>query len=241
MFVTIMFVMSPQRPRSRRDRPAKPPLSREWIVDTALQILRTDGMAKVTVRRVAQQLDTGPASLYVYIANTAELHSALLDRLLADLPRTEDGDWSASVVQTLMDYSALLTTYPGLARSAMTIRPTGPNILRLVDHLLDLMITGGVPADRAAWGADLLILIATADAAEHGPSDGSDPNASSDDEDEWQTVIEAARNADAETLPRLAEHSDLIISGEPDERQRWALRATLAGIAATPTNASGEE
>ena len=67
--------MSPEAsaPRSRRARPAKTALSRETIVDTALDIVRSEGIDALTMRRLAQALDTGPASLYVYVANQAEL------------------------------------------------------------------------------------------------------------------------------------------------------------------------
>src|ERR1700756_699591 len=85
-----------REPISRRDRPAKPALSRRWIVDTAVRIMRAEGLGKVTMRRLAQELETGPASLYVYIANTAELHAAVLDSLLGEVDLTgRDGgeDW----------------------------------------------------------------------------------------------------------------------------------------------------
>jgi AcrR family transcriptional regulator len=48
-------------PRSRRDRPAKPALSREAIVDAGLAIVREEGIDALTMRRLAQALDTGPA------------------------------------------------------------------------------------------------------------------------------------------------------------------------------------
>ena len=84
--------MSPRRvPVSRRDRPAKPPLSRAGAVAAAMQIMRDEGLERVTMRRLAAELDTGPASLYVYVHNMAELHGAILDELLADLARPPGG------------------------------------------------------------------------------------------------------------------------------------------------------
>ncbi|MFK4274211.1 TetR/AcrR family transcriptional regulator, partial [Streptomyces milbemycinicus] len=74
--------MTARREPISRERPAKPALSRRWIVDTAVRIMRAEGLGKVTMRRLAQELDTGPSSLYVYVANTAELHAAVLDSLL---------------------------------------------------------------------------------------------------------------------------------------------------------------
>ena len=72
-------------PRSRRDRPAKPALSREAIVDAALAIVREEGIDALTMRHLAQALDTGPASLYVYVANRDELWELLFDAALATL------------------------------------------------------------------------------------------------------------------------------------------------------------
>ena len=78
--------MVPRRTQvSRRDRPAKPPLSRAGIVAVALRVMGEEGLERVTMRRLAQELDTGPASLYVYVDNTAELHGAILDELLASV------------------------------------------------------------------------------------------------------------------------------------------------------------
>src|SRR6202012_6195275 len=77
----LLEVQSPPRPRSTRDRPAKAPLSGEVILDTAMRILREEGLDAVTMRRLATELDTGPASLYVYIRNREELLNALFDRV----------------------------------------------------------------------------------------------------------------------------------------------------------------
>ncbi|WP_222843985.1 TetR/AcrR family transcriptional regulator [Cellulosimicrobium sp. CUA-896] len=83
--------MRTRAPISRRDRPAKPALSREAIVAAALHVLKRDGAEKLTIRRVADELDTGPASLYVYVKNVTVLHALLIDGLLADLDLAWDG------------------------------------------------------------------------------------------------------------------------------------------------------
>jgi hypothetical protein len=51
------------RQRSTRDRPAKAPLSEGAVIEAALAILKSEGLAAVTMRRVAAALDTGAASL----------------------------------------------------------------------------------------------------------------------------------------------------------------------------------
>ena len=51
----------------------------------AVEILQAEGLERVTMRRLAEKLDTGPASLYVYVRNTDELHAAILDELLGSV------------------------------------------------------------------------------------------------------------------------------------------------------------
>src|ERR1700753_3188431 len=103
----------PEAPRSRRERPAKPALTRGSIVPTAIAIMRAEGLPKVTVRRLAQELDTGPASLYVYFRNTAELHAAILDELLGTVaPPPSGGDWRERLEQVLTDYTVMLFQHP---------------------------------------------------------------------------------------------------------------------------------
>ncbi|MFH9657398.1 TetR/AcrR family transcriptional regulator [Streptomyces sp. NPDC017248] len=220
-------------PRSRRERPAKPALSREGIIAAAVAILRAEGLSKVTMRRLAQELDTGPASLYVYVRNTAELHAAVLDELLGTVgPAPAEGDWRERLERVLTRYTAMLLEHPTLARSALTARPSGPHYLRLVETLLDLLRTGGVPRAQAAWGVDLLLQHATATAAEH---------AGEESPDDWQAVIRALREAPAATHPRIAADADALLSGTPRARLSWAFQTLINGIERTAVPTEGQE
>src|SRR6266571_6551958 len=87
---------------SRRERPAKPALTREGIVAAAVGVMQAEGLDRVTMRRLAQELDTGPASLYVYVRNTAELHAAVLDELLGTIgPAPAEGSWRERLERVL--------------------------------------------------------------------------------------------------------------------------------------------
>jgi AcrR family transcriptional regulator len=230
--------MAPTSP-SRRERPAKPALSRDWIISETIEIMRAEGLERATMRRVAQALDTGPASLYVYVANTAELHSAVLDELLGALaPASEvaiDGAWNERLEALLRSYADILFTHPGLARSALLIRPTGANAVLLYDRVLGLLLEGGVAVDRAAWGVDLLLQYVTGNAAEHSAPSPGDIDAPADDEAEMGILAKALHAADPETTPHIAAHVEAVLSGEPSQRVTWAIQALIAGIAATPT------
>jgi AcrR family transcriptional regulator len=236
---------------SRRERPAKPALSREWIVAETIGIMRDEGLEKATMRRVAQALDTGPASLYVYVANTAELHSAVLDELLGTLlgaspdtlhgaapSESSAGEWQSRLEALLRGYAGILFEHPGLARSALLLRPTGPNAVLLYDRMLGLLLEGDVAVDRAAWGVDLLLQYVTGIAAEHSTprADGSPADSAAG----MSELANALHGADPEAAPHLAAHVDAVLSGEPEQRLTWALRALVAGITVTPTPITGE-
>lgn len=224
--------------RRRRERAAKPALSRESIVSETIKIVRVEGLEKATMRRVAQALDTGQASLYVHIANTAELHAAVLDELTAALPADVEGDWITRMEALLHSYSRVLFTYPGLARSALLLRPMGPHTLRLLDRILGLMLEGGVPSDRAAWGADLLLQHITATAAEHSRPVPNDIIAPTDSEGAMNALTAALNAANPSDTPHVAAHAEALLSGTPRERESWMVRTILAGIIASPAPAS---
>ena len=84
--------------RSTRDRPAKAPLSREAVVDAGLSVLRRAGLDAVTMRAVAAELDTGAASLYVYVANRDELLNQMFDAVASEVdlgPEPDPACWRA--------------------------------------------------------------------------------------------------------------------------------------------------
>ncbi|MFD8749629.1 TetR/AcrR family transcriptional regulator [Kitasatospora sp. NPDC059577] len=223
---------SPAHPRSRRERPAKPALSHRAIVAAAVRILEAEGLQRVTMRRLAQELDTGPASLYVYVANTAELHAAILEEYLGQVdlsPVTAAGDWRERLAQVLDSCTAVLFRHPALAHAALVARPSGPHYLALVEALLTLLQEGGVPDAQAAWGVDVLLLTATATAAEQSARD-ADPEA----EAEHHALGEALRAAPAATHPRIAALGDDLVSGAPEDRLAWMFRVVVNGTLATP-------
>lgn len=241
-FVTNAFVNGyddpmtahPTAPRSRRERPAKPALTREGIIATTVDLMRAEGLERVTMRRLARELDTGPASLYVYVRNLAELHAAVLEELLGTVdlsPAGADGDWRDRLVRILTSYTSLLFEYPGLAQSALVARPSGKNYLNLGEALLTLLDEGGLEPGRAAWLVDLLMQFATATAAEHAHrAPGDTPQSEAD----WQALAARVRGASPRTYPHIAALGPRLLSGSPQDRLVWGFHVLIAGARHTP-------
>jgi AcrR family transcriptional regulator len=216
---------------SRRERPAKPALTRSGIVAAALAVMQAEGLDRVTMRRLAAELDTGAASLYVYVRNTAELHAAMLEELLGQIdlsPASAAGDWQDRLIEILTSYTAILFEHPGLAQSALVTRPSGPAYLGLVEAILALLDAGAIPPDRASWGMDLLLHVATATAVEHGTRERA-----IDARDEEDAVAAALRDAPADRFPHIAAIGATELMSGPG-RFDWGFRVLINGVIHTP-------
>lgn len=216
--------------RSRRERPAKPALTRQGIIDVALAILRDEGLSKVTMRRIAAALDTGAASLYVYVRDTEDLHAQILDAFLSavSVAPPASGTWRERLKGLLTSYMRVLFEYPEIARMTMLTHPSGPHYLKLVDAILALLREGGVPDRDAAWAVDLLLQFATATATEQGARHASGRAA-----EELSDLATAIANADAASYPQIARLGDELLSGPGATRFAWGLDVLIAGILAT--------
>ncbi|WP_306335619.1 TetR/AcrR family transcriptional regulator [Streptomyces sp. KL118A] len=70
--------------RTRRPERRENPLSRERIVEAAVELLDADGEGKLTFRALAERLTTGPGAIYWHVANKGELLDAATDAVVAD-------------------------------------------------------------------------------------------------------------------------------------------------------------
>ena len=232
MFVTNASARVGGMTYNRRERPAKPALTRPGIVATALGVMRADGMDKVTMRRLAKELDTGPASLYVYVRDTEELHAAMLDELLGevDVDPGESRDWRERLRAVVASYQQVLHDNPSLARVALVTRLSGPNYLAVVEAVLAQLVAGGMPAAQAGWAVDMLLLIATASAVEHGTRDET-PEASAA---EHNLLVQTVHGASPEKYPNIAAHAAELMAGPAETRARWMFDVLLNGALGTP-------
>jgi AcrR family transcriptional regulator len=221
-------LMTPRDPfrssevKSRRNRPAKPPLSRDAIVTEALRQVTSEG-AGMSLRRIATALDTGPASLYAYVDDMSELQALVLDRALDAVAVGDIGDsWRGRLEGLLRSYTGVLSTSPALTQLAFQTTAVGPNALRIAEALLEILAEAGVEPTAAAWALDMLTTFVTAVAAEH--AHGLNPAAPDG------PVTQAINRASASEYPRIHAARDQIMSGTGDERFAWSVDVLVRGI-----------
>jgi AcrR family transcriptional regulator len=223
----------PVRHRSTRDRPAKAPLSEDAIVDAALAILKSDGLEAVTMRRVAAALDTGAASIYVYVPGREGLLQAMLDRVIAaiELEAPDPSRWRAQLHSLLQRMHRALVAHPGIAAMTLADAPTTDAVLLLAENLLGILLAGGLDRQDAAWACDIFVLMVMAAAREDDvrrPRSRSD----SDRREQVDELHKTLAGLPPDRFPLIAAHAAQMVAGDGDERFRFAIDVVTDGMLA---------
>src|SRR5436309_9277718 len=138
----------PPRLGARRSDPRKRrTLNREAIVGVALAIVDEEGLEGLSMRRVADRLETGPASLYAHVANKDELMELVYDQVLAEVQVQEPDKrrWEEQLKDALRQLYDVLVAHRDIAFVSMARIPIGPNMLRIGEGMLAILRAGGVP------------------------------------------------------------------------------------------------
>ena len=218
-------------PRSTRDRPAKPPLSVEAVIEAGLRVLRAEGIDAVSMRRVAAELDTGPASLYVYVENRQDLLNKMFDAVVGEVDISAEPDperWREQLEELLTDMRAAMDRYPGIARVPLANIPTGPNAVRAADHSLGIVRAGGVDERSAAWFIDVVSLFLNAASFERSIYEERGGI-----EEAQGEALDFFGDIDAAEFPNMAALMPMLAAGTDDERFAFGIRLMINGLVNT--------
>src|SRR5205814_3351924 len=92
------------------------PLSRERILGAALDVIDREGLSALSMRRLAQELDVWPMSVYRYFQDKDALLDAMAADLIDQLPDlAPDAPWRERMHALLEAAAGRLAESPGLA------------------------------------------------------------------------------------------------------------------------------
>jgi TetR/AcrR family tetracycline transcriptional repressor len=131
-------------------------LSRERIVEAALQIVARDGLDALSMRRLAQELDVWPMSVYRYFRDKEELLDAVVDGAAEEIALSAgSGSWREQIRELLQDARAALGQDPAGLRTRFTRAMLTPGALRLSEAGLRILQDAGFEPEEAAraWRA----------------------------------------------------------------------------------------
>jgi AcrR family transcriptional regulator len=124
--VTISGVASRRGPiRVRRSRIQEEPITRASVVNRAVEIADAEGLAAVSMRRVAAELDAATMTLYRYVPSKDDLIVAMIDTVFgeAPYPRTRPAGWRAQLELAARLQWELYRRHPWSAEAISFTRP----------------------------------------------------------------------------------------------------------------------
>ncbi|WP_155980773.1 TetR/AcrR family transcriptional regulator [Nocardia sp. CNY236] len=131
----------------RPSRGPKPGLILDRIVDAAIAVADAEGLAAVTMRRVATELGVGTMSLYRYVPGKAELLHLMLDRVRRvddHIVEGRDG-WRAALEALANESLALYRQHPWLVGVDQSRPVIGPGALEGMEKILRAVRPMGLP------------------------------------------------------------------------------------------------
>jgi AcrR family transcriptional regulator len=224
----------PWKAAPRGGRPARAPLSQAAIVDAAFRVVDRDGAETLSMRRVAQELGTGAASLYWHVDNKDALVNLMIDRVASEvrLPEPDPARWREQLREWLLEVRGVFQRHPGIAVLTLGRIPVGPNLVRWNEWTLGLLRGAGIPDRIAAFAGDLLGLYLGATGYEATlPPMASANGEPLDAEAAARMVRDYFASLPADQFPNVVATVDDMFSGGPQERFELGLDVILRGLA----------
>lgn len=224
-----------------RRREPRVPLTRDRIVVAAIAVLDAEGLAGLTMRRVARELDAGAMSLYRHVAGREELLDLVLEGLEAEIPRPPvTGDWRADAAAMARGIRAALLRRRDLTLLLTARLGQGPAALATLEHALGIFRSAGFPVrDAVRVNHALGMYVAGACTWEAVGLGGAADAAERSNRAAAAAAALAAIPTGAH--PRLAEAAGELFAGTAEDRFEYGLAALLDGFEARLAAVAREE
>jgi AcrR family transcriptional regulator len=141
---------------------ARKPLSRERIVQVAIELLDALGEDGLTFRTLAAQLETGPGAIYWHVANKDELLAAAIDDIVAGVMAADSiraialglfdaidaHPWVGAQLSRAPGQAAMLQIFERFGAQVQSLRVPEQSLFAVVSTLVSYVL--GVASQNAA-------------------------------------------------------------------------------------------
>ena len=124
------------------------PLTRQRVLDVAVDLADRSGIESVSMRRLGQELGIEAMSLYTHVRSKDDLLDGMVEVVISQIPvRRTRGDWRATLRRTVLGARAVMLRHPWAPRIIETRVAPGPAGLRYFDTIMGILREGGFSLD----------------------------------------------------------------------------------------------
>lgn len=198
-------------------------------METALAILDRDGLDELSMRKIAEELGTGAASLYWHVGSKDELLDLVFDRVIGELrlPDPDPDRWAEQLKDVARAMRDGIARHRDIVRVSMGRLPVGPNALRFTEGVLAILRTGGLSDELAVSGSYLLTVVVNGFMLEEAPASGRQPDA-----EFLRAVSGYFASLPGDRFPNLVAVADSYTQGDADERFELLIDLFVDGLVA---------
>ena len=201
---------SMEQPMAGRRAGRRPRVSREQVLDAALELADEGGLAAVTMAGVGAQLGVEAMSLYRHIGNKEEMLDGLVDRVFAEIEVPADApDWRDALRRRAVSVHAALRRHPWAIGLMESRSQPGPATLGHHDAMVAILFRAGFDGRGATRVYNVLDSYVYGFALQEATLPFSSP-------EEMSSMSEQMLAAVADAYPHLASvQRELVGSGFP--------------------------
>ena len=227
--------------RAQPTRGPKPALSLDVIADAGIAIADAEGLAAVSMQRVAADLGYTKMSLYRYLPGKAELIALMVERGMGDPPAPAGAGWRELLTEWTRQLMVSFLRHPWSLAATVGARPLGPRELSWMESALtvlaDTPLTGAERLDAMVvlvGHARMLAEQGAGEAASSAGEAGHDGGAAGPDSAEARlgSAIAVVMRQHGERFPHLATAmAEAAAAGEQGQAFDFGLARILDGLA----------
>jgi TetR/AcrR family tetracycline transcriptional repressor len=129
----------------------RPSLTRERVVEAALELLDEVGLEALSVRALARKLGVQVGALYWHVAGKQDLLAAMTDRMMRELrPAGELEEWGDLVTESAYRLRGVLLSHRDGAQVFVSTLGLTPNVAESAEAVLKSLREAGFPLEAAA-------------------------------------------------------------------------------------------
>ncbi|HVW40376.1 MAG TPA: TetR/AcrR family transcriptional regulator C-terminal domain-containing protein [Amycolatopsis sp.] len=134
---------------------ARETLTRDKVLDAALRLADSDGLAGLSMRKLAGELGVEAMSLYNHVENKRDLLNGIAARVFESVPLPDRAlPWQERLRVLANGTFAAFNEHPVIARALVSdeANPLTVGALRLIDAIIGALLDAGLDPYRAARG-----------------------------------------------------------------------------------------